>query len=326
MPTVSLANGKTFPAPRTDTILEAAGRGGVVLEQGCSDGRCGACRTRLIAGTTTTALPEAALTLEESGAGWILPCVRRAETDVELDAVDLTGIRLPPVRTLPARIRDITRIASEVMVITLRLPPRERLDFEPGQHVELISPMGVKRRYSIANAPREDATLELHLRRVEGGEMSDYVFERAAVGDLLRLRGPFGTFQLGRDLGEDLVLLATGTGIAPIRAMIEDLLARPAGQCPSSLSLYWGARHEDDLYWRPNDPRVKFVPVLSRGDVNWSGARGHVQNVLLAERGVSPETVVFACGSASMVNSARVVLRDAGLSPYGYRFEVFTVS
>ena len=216
------------------------------------------------------------------------------------------------------------------MRVTLRLPPSNNFSFLPGQYIDVIGTEGLRRSYSIANAPRADKLLELHIREVPNGAMSQFWFQKAQVNDLLRLRGPLGTFFLRDTWGKDLVLMATGTGIAPVKAILEGLLALDADALPRSITVYWGARHREDLYWAASGfetlPYFRFVPVLSRADADWPGERGHVQDTVLRDHLVLESTVVYACGSDAMIHGAQTKLRAAGLPERQFHSDAFVCS
>lgn len=325
--TVVLANQKTFLAPLDSTLLDAARHAGVVLEHSCRTGRCGTCKARVVEGEAQALGSNVALNASEQAAGWILTCTSGALTDMRLDISDLDLPADVVTRTLPCRIDQMERLASDVMRLVLRLPPKSGLNYVPGQYIDLIGNNGLRRSYSIANAPAEDARLELHVRRLPGGAMSEYVFEKAKVNDLLRLHGPIGTFFLREVAGLDLVFLATGTGIAPIKAMLAALATRDECLRPRSVTLLWGGRRPEDLYWLPPSEDVTYVPVLSRAGEAWEGARGHVQHVFLARpAGDWRQTRVYACGSIEMIDSARAALTRAGLSTRHFFSDAFVSS
>lgn len=328
MHTVTTSSGRRFEARTDESLLDAALRQGVVLDYSCRTGRCSTCKGRVRSGLTQARHDELGLSAEERAQGFILTCVRHAcDGDVTLEIDDLGDVLLPEAKTLPCRIQTLEKISHDVMRIVLRLPPASPLDFLPGQYIDVIGPDSVRRSYSVANAPSSDKTLELHVRQVPGGAMSRYWFEQAKPNDLLRLRGPLGTFFLRGQAGLHLVMLATGTGIAPVKAMLEDLSRRPADEQPRSITVYWGGRHADDLYWHaPDQPGLRFVPVLSRADASWAGARGYVQDVLMNEKPDLAETLVYACGSDAMIHSAQERLRAAGLPDRHFHSDAFVCS
>ncbi|WP_082679715.1 FAD-binding oxidoreductase [Paucibacter sp. KCTC 42545] len=324
---VSTSSGRRYEARPGETLLDAALRQGVVLDYSCHTGRCSTCKGRVIAGSTIATHDELGLSAEERGQGFILTCVRQACSPIELEIDDLGDVVLPEAKTFPCRIQAIERLAPDVVRVMLRLPPTSVLNFLPGQYVDLIGNEGLRRSYSVANAPRVDNQIELHIRQVPDGAMSAYWFQQAKVNDLLRLRGPLGTFFLRGQEDKCLVLLATGTGIAPVKAILEGLASLPEHVQPRSITVYWGGRHRGDLYWQPPElPSLRFVPVLSRAEDDWSGARGHVQNVLLSDKPNLQNTLVYACGSDAMIHSAQSQLRAAGLPERQFHSDAFVCS
>ena len=271
---------------------------------------------------------ETGLTDAEKAEGWILSCVRSAQTDVTLEVEDLGNVVLPPNKTLPCRISSIDWLATDVIRVMLRLPPTAEFRSIPGQYIDVIGPGGVRRSYSLANANTSDKTLELHIRAVDGGVMSDYWFKQAKANDLLRFNGPLGTFFL-RSLDKlHLVFLATGTGIAPVKAVLESLTNIAPEQAPQSVTVFWGGRTAEDLYFTPQAIQAghRFVPVLSRAAVGWDGVSGYVQNALLATQPDLANTAVYACGSDTMIRSAKASLLAAGLPEARFFADAFVPS
>lgn len=328
MHTISTTSGKQFSVQARETLLDAALRQGIALEYSCKTGRCSSCKGQVVSGVTVAVHDELGLTAAERDAGWILTCVRQASTDATLAIEDLGDVRLFPAKTLPCRIHSIERLASDVIKVLLRIPPTGTFAYHPGQYIDVIGPGGVRRSYSVANAPSGDKLIELHVREVPGGEMSRYWFADAKANDLLRLNGPLGTFFLRDIAGKDLVFLATGTGIAPVKAMLEALIGASTEHRPRSIAAYWGGRHPQDLYWRPSELAAshRFEPVLSRAADEWTGRRGHVQDALLSDRPTLGGCVVYACGSDTMIHSARERLQSAGLPPRAFHSDAFVCS
>ena len=332
MSRVTLANGATFSAEPGTTILDAALAQGLVLEHGCRTGRCGSCKAHVAQGMTASLRAPLSLTDTEVAEGWVLTCSSEAVTDVQLDVEDLGPLAEFRPRVTPSRIDVLERVADDVVRVTLRLPTTSPFRFLAGQHIDVTSPAGDKRSYSIASAAAAPGKVELHIRRVDGGRFSDYWFGAAKANDLLRFDGPRGSFFLRPVAGLDVVFLATGTGIAPILSMLAQLAATPDAQA-RSVALYWGGRHVQDHYLDPALalPGLRYVPVVSRGGVQWKGAHGHVQDVLLADvaLGRAPAldgAAVYACGSERMIHDARRALADAGLPPRRFHFDAFVGS
>lgn len=328
MPIIKLATNQVFHAAVGATLLDAALGATVTLPYSCKTGRCSTCKCKVIKGETQALQEETGLTEAEKNEGWILSCVRTAVSDLTLDVEDLGGVVLPLAKTLPCRINSIDKQAADVICVTLRMPPSADFAFIPGQYIDVIGPGGLRRSYSLANASFSDKQLQLHIRAVEGGAMSEYWFGEAKVNDLLRLNGPLGTFFLRDVAGLDLVFLATGTGIAPIKAMLETMSGLTSERKPRSVTVLWGGRTLQDLYFDVSSisGNFDFVPVLSRTDAKWTGARGHVQQVLLSMRPDLANAAVYACGSDAMIQDAKSCLTQAGLPSNRFYADAFVCS
>ncbi len=328
MRAVKLSNGREFQASPGTSLIEAALASGIVLPYSCKTGRCSTCKSKVLEGQTTLLQSETGLSADEKAEGWILNCVRSAQTDLILEVEDLGGVALPPSKTLPCRISSIDRLAGDVVRVMLRFPPSAEFNFIPGQYIEVIGPGGIRRSYSLANALSTEKILELHIRAVDGGAMSDYWFSQAKSDDLLRINGPLGTFFLRHTENLDLIFLATGTGIAPVKAMLESIARRLCEQQPKSITVVWGGRIEEDLYFDVQSVLAGqiFVPVLSRPASNWLGKKGYVQDVLLSMNPDLSNSVVYACGSDTMIRSAKAALLQAGLPSARFQSDAFVCS
>lgn len=324
MAKVSLASGVEFESELDVPILLAGEKHGVRLEYSCRTGRCTSCKARVASGVTTALHLETGLTPGEQDAGWILTCVRSANSDIAFAEDNEVEFDLPRPVVVPLRINTVDRVTEDILVVNFRLAPSARWSYVPGQHVEIIGPYGVRRAYSLANAPGTQGGVELHVKRYAGGELSEYWFEEAAVDDLLRLYGPLGTFVL-RESDRPLVFLATGTGIAPVKAMLEHL-EEVGSQRP--VRVYFGVRTADELHWKPavSLPHWDFVPVLSRADQSWTGRTGYVQEALLGDLPDLGGVDLYACGSDDMIRDARRLLIAAGLDPRRFFSDAFVES
>ena len=328
MTSVTLTNGKIFDANGEQTILDAALRQNVFLEYSCRTGRCGICKTKVVKGETDTIKPEESLTELEKADGEILTCCRVAVTDVSLEAEDLGALVDYPAKTVPCRINSLTKLTDDVVEVILRLPPGQPLKFLAGQYVDVIGRGGIRRSYSIANAPRQDGCIVLYIKRVEAGEMSHYWFNEASSNDLLRLEGPLGTFFFRDNAPGTIVLLATGTGIAPVKALLEDLDANPGKVVDRRVLVFWGNRHQKDLFWKPQFENIDvyYTPVLSRAGDEWSGASGYVQDTVIERELEMDDLIVYACGSEEMIHSAQELLFERGLSAARFYSDAFVSS
>lgn len=328
MPLISTLNGKQFVAEPDETLLDAALRANVILEHSCKTGRCGSCKSQVIFGSTISIVEESSLTPAEKLSGWILTCARSAIDDVQLAIEDLSDFKLSPAKTYPSRIQSLEKLAPDVLKVVLRLPPQQVMDYRAGQYIDVIGSGSIRRSYSVANAPSAEKYIELHIRQVLDGAMSKYWFEQAKPNDLLRLHGPLGTFFLRDVAGLDLILIATGTGMAPIKALLESLKEVPEALKPCAVHVFWGGRISEDFYLNPAELGVlcNYTPVLSRADSEWQGAHGYVQQAVLAAKINLAKAKVYACGSSAMIDGARVQLISAGLEPRNFHSDAFVSS
>lgn len=328
MPVITTTFGRNFPQADGQTILDAAAHSGVALPYSCKTGRCSTCKCKVLKGESHAKSDELGLTDAERADGWVLSCVRTATTELTIEVEDLTGVILPKVQTQPARIVSLERLAPDILRVKFRLPPTSDFSYLPGQYIDVIGPGGVRRSYSVANAPAIDKQLELHIRSVEGGVMSGYWFDSAKVNDLVRLNGPLGSFFLRPLRGLHLVFLATGTGIAPVKSMLEHLATSADDEQPMSITVYWGGREPQDLYCDLTGlhPKLRYVPVLSRAGQDWDGVCGYVQDAMLSDVPDLGSTVVYACGSDAMIHSAQAKLTKAGLPAQHFYSDAFVCS
>jgi CDP-4-dehydro-6-deoxyglucose reductase len=303
-----LPGGKTFLANDDETLLDAALRQGVGLPYGCRDGACGACKGSVLEGQVEhgPAKPHA-LSAAERAAGKALFCCASARSDLAIECRQVSDAAEVPARTLPTRVQKLTRPADDVAIIELKLPDKERLPFRPGQYVDILLRDGRRRSFSLANAPHDDLRLELHVRHIPGGAFTDHVFSTMKERDILRINGPHGSFYLRQDSAKPILLVAGGTGFAPIKAIVEH--ARHAGN-ERPMTLYWGARDRAGLYlhdlalgWSD----LAYVPVLSApaADDHWRGRVGLVHEAVMADLPDLSGYQVYCCGAPAMVDAAR---------------------
>lgn len=331
MPIVTLNNGRSFRAETNVSILDAARSQGVVLQYSCRTGRCHVCKAAVLSGNSEVVQAEATLSAEDQCNGFILTCCRAATSDLQLDIEPLDQLAGLEVKTAPARIASVDRLAPDIMHVVLRTPPTSPLRFLAGQYIDVIA-QGVRRSYSLANAPRSDGLLELLIKRYPGGVLSEYFFERAQHNDLLRIEGPLGTFFLRDDDGAqtpaDIVFLATGTGIAPVKALLEGLAADPSRAARHRLRVYWGNREAESFCWDPSalELDVDFHPMLSGGDEAWEGRRGYVHQAAIDDGIDTSGTIVYACGSDAMITDAREMLVARGLPQRRFFSDAFVSS
>ena len=298
-----------FAVADDETILDGALREGFSIAYGCRNGACGSCKGKLLEGRVDYGVYQAsALSDADKQRGYALFCQARPLTDVVIECREISAIRDIQVRTLPCRVQKLERLAADVMMIHLRLPASERLQFLAGQYIDILTKSGLRRSLSIANAPHDDAVLQLHLRNY-GGPFSQYVFGTLKEKDILRFEGPLGMFFLREDSVKPLILLASGTGFAPIKAIAEHAIHK---KLQRPITLYWGCRVRADLYlndlaasWA-RDHGIRYVPVLSesRPEDQWSGRTGFVHRAVMEDFPDMSGHQVYACGAPIVVELA----------------------
>lgn len=328
MAVVRLPSQREFTCLPGSTILDSARQQGVVLEYSCKTGRCGICKAMAFGSTTVVRNEESALSQADVDAGYILTCCRSALSDVALDAADLSQFSHLKTKTTPCRVDSLRYLAEDVVEVVLRLPPNGQFLYLPGQYVDIIGKQGIRRSYSIANAPRPDGKLEFQIRRVPQGVFSQYWFEEVQANDLLRLEGPLGTFALRDSSASNIIFLATGTGIAPVKAMYEQLASSRETYAGKKVLIYWGGRKASDIYWAPGlpDMSLSFSPLLSQEDPGWLGRMGYVQDALVDDKIELADSVVYACGSDTMITSAKTRLLSLGLPRNNFYSDAFVSS
>jgi len=326
-----LPAGRRFRARAGESVLEAALRQGVALPYACRSGTCGTCKARVLRGEVDHgASPETTLSEAERRQGWALLCQARALSDLELE-VPGAGATLEgfPPRRMPVRVVRKKLLAPDVVRLLLKPPQGQRLPFLAGQYVDILLPGGKRRSFSLANPPHADETLELHIRHVPGGRFTHHVLHELQEGAILRIEGPYGEFHLREDSPWPILMLAGGTGFAPLKAMLEH--AFHAGiQRP--MHLYWGARARRDLYldelprrWAREHPHFRYTPVLSAPapEDAWEGRAGWVHEALLEDHPDLSGFEVYAAGPPAMVKAARTAFLEHGLPEERFHSDPF---
>lgn len=308
-----------FTVQAGETVLNAALRQGIMLPYSCKNGTCASCRGRVVSGTVHYPHhPPLALEDEEMAAGDALFCQAVPRSDLQIQVRQIEAIRDIPVRLLPARVMEKSLLSPTVVMLRLRLPRGQRLQFLAGQYIDILLPGGKRRAFSIASPPQQHDSIELHIRHIEGGDFTGYVFDDLKERDILRLEGPLGTFFLRHDAPErPRILMGGGTGFAPLKAMIEDLEHHTA---MGSTHLFWGARQQPELYlqqlprrWRETHSGFRYTPSLSEPASDWSGFTGHVHEAVLHTYPDLADFDVYMSGPPAMVDAARHAFVAAGL-------------
>ena len=298
-----------FETQDDETVLEGALREGFVIAYGCRNGACGTCKGKVLEGTVDYGVyQEATLPESDKRQGYALFCQAKPLGDLVIECREVSAVKDIQVRTLPCRVNNMDKLAPDVMRIRLKLPAQERLQFLAGQYLDILMRGGMRRSLSLANPPHDDALMELHLRNY-GGPFSDHVFNKMKEKDILRFEGPLGTFFLREESAKPIIFVASGTGFAPIKAIIEHALHKGVSR---PMTLYWGGRRPSDLYlnalaegWQ-RDHGIQYVPVISDAltEDAWTGRTGFVHRAVMEDFPDMTGYQVYACGAPIVVESA----------------------
>ena len=325
-------SGIQFEAQAGESLLAAGIRQGIGLPYGCKDGACGSCKCKLVSGQVQQSnFQRKALSEEEEAQGFVLTCSARAQSDITLESRQVTPAGALPIKKMPTRVSSLLRKTEDVVLLQLQLPANDSFMYRAGQYVEFILRDGARRSYSMANAPSHGTGVELHIRHMPGGRFTDLVFGSMKEKDILRIEGPMGSFFLREESSKPMVFLASGTGFAPLKALLEHMqhcgITRP-------VTLYWGGRRPADLYmddWVQAHcvamPHVRYVPVVSDAlpEDDWHGRTGFVHLAVLQDFPDLSGHQVYACGAPIVVDSAkRDFCAQAGLPADEFFADAFT--
>lgn len=313
-------SGHVFDASGGETVLQAALDAGLTLPYGCRNGACGACKGKVLDGLVDHGqVQDTALPTADRAAGLALFCCAKPLSDLVLEVREVGTAGDIPVKILPCRVQRLERVADDVIVMHLKLPVNERLQFLAGQYIEFLLKDGKRRAFSIANPPHDDGFLQLHIRLVPGGEFTGHVFGAMKEKDILRFQGPYGSFFLREESRKPMILVAGGTGFAPIKSLVEHAIHH---KLQRPMEIYWGARDRAGLYlpelplaWAREHGHISYLPVLSdaRPADAWTGRTGFVHKAVLEDHPDLAAYQVYACGAPAMIDAARADFTAAGL-------------
>jgi CDP-4-dehydro-6-deoxyglucose reductase len=324
-------SGHSFIVESNESVLDAALRHGYAFPYGCRGGGCGACLGKLLEGDVDygTKRPPA-LSEEDISRGLALFCQAQAKSDLVVEIKEIGESEELDIKVLPTKVQKKEFLSHDVVRLYLKLPETERLQFRAGQYIDILLPDGRKRSFSLANAPHDDALIELHIRHVDGGDFTGYVMDELHEKDILRIEGPHGCFFLREEANRPLLFMAGGTGFAPIKGIIEHALAEGLTQ---PMYLYWGVRTEKDLYldslprkWAKHLPNFHFVPVFSETIADQSNdvRTGYVHDAVIAD---FPDGLadfdVYASGPPVMVQAGFDAFKQHKLTEDHYYSDAF---
>lgn len=329
MPTYKIkikSSGLEFDVKPSQTILEGAIASGITLPYGCQDGACGSCKGKVISGKYfLNEYQSSALTDSDIKAGNTLYCKSMAQEDLVIEP------NIPEVydqyspKVVPVKVESLTRLNHDVMQMFLKLPAKETFRFKAGQYIEFIMGDGSRRAFSMANAPL-DSMIELHLRLIEGGKFTSFVFNEMKEKSIHRIEGPIGQFYL-RDSEKPIIFIAGGTGFAPIKSIIEDMIANKNKR---KIYLYRGVRSEKDFYmnelvndWIKKLEGLKYIPVVEDG-LSEDARSGYVHHAVLEDFKNLNDIQIYCCGAPGLVENAFKDLTKSGLPDDQFFADAFT--
>jgi CDP-4-dehydro-6-deoxyglucose reductase len=327
-------SGRTFQADEGEIILSAGIRQGIGMPYGCKDGACGSCKCKVISGQVTLGSHQAkALSQDEEQQGLILTCCATAHSDLVLESKQVAMEGAFPIKKMPVRVFSLNKLTEDVMQVKLQVPAADLIKYKAGQYVDFLLRDGQRRSYSMANAPHtvtaETPHIELHIRHMVGGVFTDHVFGAMKEKEIQRIEGPQGSFFL-RDSDKPMIFLASGTGFAPIKALIEDMQNLGSER---EVTFYWGGRRPADLYMHEwvlektkQMPNLRYVPVVSDAleSDHWSGRTGFVHNGVVEDFADLSNFQVYACGAPIVIDSARLAYAKLGLPSDEFYADSFT--
>lgn len=309
-------SGHSFETREGDAVLTSGLEAGYALPYSCRAGTCRTCRGRVLEGKVDfgTVHPNY-LSEADKAEGLALLCQASALSDLVVEVEEIEEMLAITPRLTPCRIFKITRPADDVSILTLRLPMNENMRFLAGQFIDFLLPEGRRRSYSIATKPTPEGVtmIDVHIRHTPGGYFSDQMLAKMKEREIIRFEGPLGTFHLREDSNKPIIMVASGTGFAPLKAMCEHAFMRNI-DADRPITLYWGCRTRADLYmldapmkWASERAGFTFVPVLSDATpaCDWSGRTGFVHRAVMDDFADMSDVQVYACGAPVMVDAAR---------------------
>ena len=326
-----LPSGHAFQAKPSQTIVEAAIDAGIHLPYGCRNGVCGACKGKVVEGKVHLEdYQSSVISEEEIKNGMTLFCRAIATENLIIEIKELAITNNIRPKIFPVRVEALEQLTHDVMLMKLKLPSTDQLQFVAGQYLEFLLKDGKRRAFSIASPSHESSLLEIHLRLIPGGEFTEYVFKEMKEKSILRVEGPFGNFFLREDSKKPIIFVAGGTGFAPIKGMIEESIQKGMKR---PIKLYRGARALEDLYmdalckrWAHEFSHIEYIPVLSESlsEDKWQGREGLVHEAVLKDFISLNDYQLYCCGAPQMVEVAHKAFTAQGLPEDEFYSDAFT--
>lgn len=295
----------SFECGEDETVLDAAERAGYTIPYSCRKGVCATCEGGISSGEAMVR----GQGLCKGGETGVLLCQARPLSDLEIAPTRIRKVEPVSRKIFDAKVRKVVCPTADVSIIHLRFPIGNRSVFTAGQYLRVLMSDGDSRNYSMANPPYQNDGVELHIRHVPGGKFSESILADLEKGAILNLEFPYGEFTLSDNDKQPAILIATGTGFAPIKSIVEHQIRQGGSR---SMHLYWGANTEADLYmqelpekWAKNHDWFTFTPVISSPSKDWSGRTGLVHLAVQEDYSDMSELEIYACGAPVMIDAAR---------------------
>ncbi|HIF88891.1 MAG TPA: CDP-6-deoxy-delta-3,4-glucoseen reductase [Candidatus Thioglobus sp.] len=321
------ASGKSFQSAGDAPVLDDALAHGLNFPYGCQNGFCGKCKAVVLNGEIDyDGDVPAALTEQDLEANMALLCQCRATSDLYINVDELDDLANIEVRSLPCKVEQINRLNHDVIQIMLKIPGAQSLQYLAGQYLDLEHSDFEPRAFSIANAPVNSNLIELHVRLVEDGQFTNFIFNSLTEKTILRIEGPKGDFFLREESDKPAILIAGGTGFGPIKAIVEHLISIDSQR---KIHIYWGVRAEEDIYsslpseWANEFETISYTPVLSEANGSWRGEKGYVHEAVIQDFSNLSDYEVYACGPPIMVRAAASGCLERGLSKKHFYSDAF---
>ena len=331
-----MPSGHQFEVKEGQIVLDAALDAGVILPYSCRSGSCISCKGKVLEGDFDPGIgTEQMMSPDEMAEGYTLFCQTTAESDLVIESPEVRLETDIITRKMPARVTQLEPLSDDVMLVQLQMPSTEMFRYQAGQYLDFIFKDNVRRSYSMAVAPEEGKAVELHIQHMPGGMFTDRIFgatERPIkLREILRIEGPLGTFFLREESDKPILFVADGTGFAPVKAMIEEIIAKGITR---PVTLYWEGRRPQGLYmndlveqWVDQLPHFNYIPVVSSAlaEDNWQGRTGSAHQAVLEDFEDLSVYQVYACGSPALTDAARKhFIKERGLPEGEFFADTFT--
>lgn len=326
MPYLIKINQKEFSFEKSHkSIFHSAKKSDVYLDHSCLTAKCKNCKARLIEGEIRSIEKENVLNEIEKKNGYILTCNSIPLTNLILETSNLYDDQIKS-KIIPAKIDDLNFITDNLLELRLRIPEQIKFNYIPGQYLNLTS-KNITRSYSLTEAIIKNQKIRLFVKYYPKGLMSNYLFNNAKIDDVVRIEGPLGSFRIQNNQTKTVVFLATGTGIAPVKSILEYLDSNNQPD-RSTVWLFWGNRYEEEFNWIPKMKSFKlnYIPVLSKANQSWKGKVGYIQDVMVNYISDLSETTVYACGSKKMIDDSFDLLQKKGLKENRFYSDAFLIT